>query len=73
MYNPRAKVLASASYRFRGLDRSLELVQEPQGDEEIYVVRSRIANHEGPAQVHYAGSSHSVAASTYQLLQEELG
>jgi hypothetical protein len=52
MIHPDAKVLARGCYRFRGVVREVVLHEEPQGDQCAYLVRSVVANTEGPNRVH---------------------
>jgi len=68
MIHPDAKVLARGCYRFRGVVREVVLYQELQGDEHVYIVRSVVANTEGPNRVHSVTDRQAEALAVYHQL-----
>jgi hypothetical protein len=71
MIHPNAKILARGCYRYRDVVREVVLYEEPQGDEHVYLVRSTIANHEGPNRVHAATQSLTEAQRAFHELVGE--
>lgn len=73
MIHPDAKVLARGCYRFRGVVREVVLHEEPRSDERVYIVRSVMANTEGPNRIHATADNQAEALAVYHQLVDNGG